>query len=254
MKRPLYYFVGLCLLFSTVLIVDSAPPSGRTPPPVDTTESSMVTATLPPQTTTPPTVTPIPPPQTTTPPIVTPIPPPQTTKPPAETSKAPPQATTLSTQTTTNKNNIENEKINLKIAHILEISKIGHIVGNAEYDQQTAHLRHIASLGPESLQLKLQAYDKFVSYNYLRLKLESNLLSRIAVVESYLIHKPLSKKCKKVYRKQRKELMAALNEQNSLKSYKLNLYSRPCRSDSWEGSQHEDYFDWLDWLQWFPFL
>ncbi|KRG03075.1 uncharacterized protein LOC26527494 [Drosophila mojavensis] len=240
MERPLYYFVGLCLLFSTVLIVDSAPPSGRTLPPEYASETSIVTATLLPQ--------------TTKPPIVTPISPPQTSKPPAETSKAPPQATTLSMQTTTNKNNIENEKINLKIAHILEISKIGHIVGNAEYDQETAHLRHIASLGPESLQLKLQAYDKFVSYNYLRLKLESNLLSRIAVVESYLIHKPLSKKCKKVYRKQRKELTAALNEQNLLKSYKLNLYSRPCRSDSWEGSQQEDYFDWLDWLQWFHFF
>ncbi|XP_030240912.1 uncharacterized protein LOC115562877 [Drosophila navojoa] len=162
--------------------------------------------------------------------------------------------TTLTIQTTTHKNNIEDKKINLKIAHILEISKIGHIVGNTEYDQQTAHLRHIANLGPESLQLKLQAYDKFVSYNYLRLKLESNLHSRIAVVESYLIHKPLSKKCKKIYGKQRKELMAALNEQNSLKSYKLNLYSKPCRSDSSEDSQHEDYFDWWDWTQWFSFF
>lgn len=143
----------------------------------------------------------------------------------------------------------ENEKINSKIDHILEVSRIGNIVGNIEYDQQAAHLRHIRSLSSDYLQQKIRAYGIFLSYNYLRLQLESNLHSRIAVVESYLIHKPLTEKCKKFYSNQRKELRSALNEENGLKSYKLSLYSQEC-SDIQE--PNEDYFD--IWWDWFPFM
>ncbi|XP_032592148.1 uncharacterized protein LOC116805269 isoform X2 [Drosophila grimshawi] len=157
--------------------------------------------------------------------------------------------------TTEPPNNIESEKLNVQIEHILYTSRTGHFIGNTEFDHQSAILRHAASLDSDFLHVKIREYYKFLSYNSLRLKLEADLQSRIAVTESYLQAEKIGDKCRAFYQNQKWELRRALNEPNFLKSHKLRLHSEKCphkqTEDSEETEEDEDFC--LFCTNWFPF-
>ncbi|XP_032592147.1 A-agglutinin anchorage subunit-like isoform X1 [Drosophila grimshawi] len=177
------------------------------------------------------------------------------TSPTSTTISATTSITGFSTLTTPNKNNIESEKLNVQIEHILYTSRTGHFIGNTEFDHQSAILRHAASLDSDFLHVKIREYYKFLSYNSLRLKLEADLQSRIAVTESYLQAEKIGDKCRAFYQNQKWELRRALNEPNFLKSHKLRLHSEKCphkqTEDSEETEEDEDFC--LFCTNWFPF-
>ena len=84
-----------------------------------------------------------------------------------------------------------------------------------------------------------------MSYNTLRLKLEGDLASRIAVIDNYFYNEEISDDCKVFYHNQRKELNQARNEPNSLKSYKLQIYSEACpHKTNSESDEDSDYDFW----------
>jgi len=97
-----------------------------------------------------------------------------------------------------------------------------------EYDEQSTILRLAGSLGSDFVELKHHAYEKFVSYNSLRLKLEGELTTRLALISNYFYHDNISDECKVFYHKQMRELTQAYYEPNSLKAFKLTIYSKTC--------------------------
>ncbi|XP_034098496.2 uncharacterized protein LOC117564011 isoform X1 [Drosophila albomicans] len=138
----------------------------------------------------------------------------------------------------------KNKLITHLIEHILATSKTGHYVGNVEFDQQSTILRIAGNLGEESLALKHHAYEKFISYNALRLKLEGDIDSRIAVIDNYFHTQRLSDACKLFYHLQKKDLLIADTETNSLKAFKLTINSENCpyqTVDSDESDSDEEY-------------
>ncbi|KAL7739273.1 hypothetical protein ACLKA6_008741 [Drosophila palustris] len=184
-----------------------------------------------------------------------------TPDPSATTTTAAPSDSPVSTPaatlpTTPAINGGKNEVLNVQIQHILEISKTGHYIGNLEFDQMSTVLRAAGGLGPNAVEIKQHAYDKFVAYNSLRLKLEGDLASRIAVIDNYFYNENISDECKVFYHKQRRELTQAFTETNSLKSYKLMIYSETCpykdNTDNSESAEDSDYDFWPFWgSHWF---
>lgn len=133
----------------------------------------------------------------------------------------------------------------------MEISKTGHYAGNHEFDLYWYELRQISLLGPELAQLKVHAYDRFFSYNALRLKLECDLEKRIAVIDSLLSDKKISARCKEFYQEQKEALKIAQTASNSEKQLALRLQSEPCpkmgNDDDDDDYDSDDCYDWIGW-------
>ncbi|KAH8262979.1 hypothetical protein KR044_002777 [Drosophila immigrans] len=150
------------------------------------------------------------------------------------------EETTSTTASSTTASQSDTSKLlNHLIEHVLATSKTGHYVGNEEFDQQSTLLRIVSHLGDDQVKLKQHAYEKFVSYNALRLKLEGDLANKLAVVDNYFHSEPLSDACKVYYRRLKHELLIARTETNSLKVYKLNTFDLKCPHKHESADEHE---------------